>query len=109
MIFLKFITYSWQAVFSSSRNVVLNKFSIPAGENKFSVYLKQYSFIWRFFLLLETIGEILFLKITFFLIKETDFLANGTYFFLPLSDTPATDSFVFPSNRNVFVNSVRLV
>ena len=37
------------AVFSSSRNVFLSKFCIPASGNRFSVYLKQYSFIWRFF------------------------------------------------------------
>ena len=37
------------AAFSFSGNVFINKFSIPTGENRFSVYLKQYSFIWTFF------------------------------------------------------------
>ena len=37
------------------------------------------------------------------LLVETDFLAIGNHFF-PFSDTPATDSFIFPSNGNVFVN-----
>ena len=37
------------AAFSSSGNVFINKFSIPTSENRFSVYLKQYSFIWKFF------------------------------------------------------------
>ena len=35
---------------------------------------------------------------------ETDSLASGYHFFLPYSDTPATDSFIFPANEKVFVN-----
>ena len=35
---------------------------------------------------------------------DTDFLASGNHFFLPFSDTRATDSFIFPSNENIFVN-----
>ena len=35
---------------------------------------------------------------------ETDFLASGNQFFLPYSDNPATDNFIFLSNRNLFVN-----
>ena len=42
-----------EANFSFSRNVFLNKLIIPATGNQFSVYLKQYSFIWTFFSLLE--------------------------------------------------------
>ena len=34
---------------------------------------------------------------------ETDFLASGNHFFLPFSNTPATDSFIFPSVGNAFV------
>ena len=44
--------------FLSSRNIFFNKFSISAGGNRLSVYLKQYSFIWTFFVL----AEIQFLK-----------------------------------------------
>ena len=36
---------------------------------------------------------------------ETDFPTSGNHFFLPFSDTPTTDSFIFPSNRNVFLTS----
>ena len=48
--------------FHVQQKVFLNKFSIPASVNRFSVCLKRYSFIWIFFLLVETIGEIQFLK-----------------------------------------------
>ena len=48
--------------------------------------------------------EIQFLKITSFLLVETDFLAGGNHFFLPFSHKPATDNFIFPSNGQVFVN-----
>ena len=37
------------AVFSSNENVFINKFFIPVSENRFFVYLKQYSFIWTIF------------------------------------------------------------
>ena len=55
-----------------------------------------------FLLLVQTIGEILFLKITLFLLVETDFLPSGNYFFLPFSDNPVTNSFIFSSNGNLF-------
>ena len=48
-IFFDFSDIPTIAVFSSSRNVFLNKFSIPVSGNRFSVFLKQYFFIWRFF------------------------------------------------------------
>ena len=35
---------------------------------------------------------------------ETDFLASGNHFVLPFRDTPVADSFIFPSNGNLFVN-----
>ena len=44
-IFFDFLDVSAKAVF----HVFLNKFSIPARGIRFSVNLKQYSFIWRFF------------------------------------------------------------
>ena len=40
---------------------------------------------------------------------KTDFLASGNHFFLPFSDTPATDSFIFSSTGNVFVNKSRIL
>ena len=88
------------AYFSSSRNVFLNKFSFPASGNRFSVYLEQYSFIWRYFLLVE----IPFLKNNLIPASETDFLTSGNILFLPFLGIPATDSPISPFNGNVFVN-----
>ena len=49
-IFFNFSDISANASFSlCRRNVFLNKFSVPAGGNRFSVHMKQYSFIWRLF------------------------------------------------------------
>ena len=54
----------------SCRNTFLNKFPIAASRNQFSVYLlKQYSFIWRFFMLVE----IQFLKNNIFRANENWF------------------------------------
>ena len=62
---------------------------------------EQYSFIWTFFYgsgnPVKTIRTI-----TLFLLVETDFLDSRNHFLLPFSETPATDSFMFPSNGNVF-------
>ena len=62
---------------------------------------EQYSFIWTFFYgsgnPVKTIREI-----TLFVLVETDFLDIRNHFLLPFSETPATDSFIFPSNGNVF-------
>ena len=38
------------------------------------------------------------------MLEETIFLGSGNHFFRPFSDTPATESFIFPSNENMFVN-----
>ena len=100
--------------FSFSRNVVLNKFSIPTSGDQFSVHLKQYSFILTFF---SASGNSIFKKITLFPLVETDFLASGNHFFssifrhychhgdiiLILYLHAASDSFIFPSKGNVFV------
>ena len=57
-------------LFLSCRNTFLNKFPIAASRNQFSVYLlKQYSFIWRFFMLVE----IQFLKNNIFRANENWF------------------------------------
>ena len=86
---------------SSSRKVLLKKLSIPAIGNQFSVYLKQYSFICRFLVLVES----QFLKNNLIPSSGNSFSGSwAPFFFLPFSDTPATDSFIFPSNGNVFVN-----
>ena len=52
--------------------------------------------------MVETIGEIQFLKNI--LLVEIDFLVSGNHFFLQFSDTPVTNSFIFLSNGNVFLN-----
>ena len=57
-----------------------------------------------FYLIVETTGEIQFLKNNLIPASETDFLASGNQFFLLFSDTPATGNFIFLSNGNVFVN-----
>ena len=57
-------------------------FSILTNGNRFSVYLKQYSFIQRFFSASGNHrGNAIFEKKTLFLLVETDFLANGNNFF----------------------------
>ena len=40
---------------------------------------------------------------------ETDFLASGNQFFLPILDTLPTASFTFPSSGNLFLKAFRLV
>ena len=87
--------------FSSSRNV--SEFSISASGNQFSVQLKEYSFIQRFFSARGN-REIQFMKKTLFLLVKTDFLASDNLFLLPFSGTPATVSFIFPSHGNAFLN-----
>ena len=81
------------SIFLSNRNGFFNKFSILARGT--------YSFIWTFFYgsgnPVKTIR-----KITLFVLVETDFLDSRNHFLLPFSETPATDSFIFPSNGNVF-------
>ena len=37
-----------QAIFLTSRKILLNRFAIRAIGNRFSFYLEQYCFIWRF-------------------------------------------------------------
>ena len=95
------ISANVSSFFSCSGNVFINKFSIPASENRFSVYLKQYSFICTFFFSASGNPNI-FQRKSLLLLVETDFLASGNHF--PFSDTPTTDSFILPSNGNVFVN-----
>ena len=57
-------------------------FSIHANGNRFSGYLKQYSFIQRFFSASGNYrGNVIFEKKILFLLVETDFLANGNHFF----------------------------
>ena len=76
-IFFNFSDIPAKANFSSCRNVFLNKFSIPASGNQFSVYLKQYSFIWRFFSISK---NPIFWKTTLFLLVDTNFLVSENHF-----------------------------
>ena len=53
---------------------------------------------------MEIIEDFQFLKNNLIPASGTDFLADGNHFFLPFSDTTATDSFMFLSHGNLFVN-----
>ena len=92
----------------------------PARGNHYLNYREAYLKLYHYcFLLVETdflstwfyleiffcYWEFNFWKITLFSLVETDFLASGNHLFFPFSDYPATDSFIFPSNGNVFVNN----
>ena len=70
-----------KTIFQSSGNVFFNEFFIPSSGNVFSVQWKQYSFIQRFAEAFEIRGQQLFLRETFFLFVETDFLAKFFFFF----------------------------
>ena len=84
-----------KTVFPSSGKVFLNEFFIPASQNGFSVWWKDYIFI-------QSNVEAFEIRRWQFLLVKTDFLASKT-FFPRFSDTPSSKSYL-PSNENRFLN-----
>ena len=50
-------------------------------------------------------GNLIFEKRSYSCYWKLIFWLVETIYFLPFSDTPATDSFIFPSSGNVFLNN----
>ena len=75
-IFFDFSNISGKQFFRLVETLFLNKFFIPTSGKRFSVYLKQFSFISRFF---SASRNPIFEKKTLFLLVETDFLVRTDF------------------------------